>query len=1147
MSFVHLHNHTQYSLLDGACRVDRMIRLAVEYKMPAVAITDHGNLYGAIDFYKTAKKAGIKPIIGIEAYIINGDLGSEHSKSAIRHHIVLLAKDFTGYKNLIKLSSISFIEGFYYKPRINKELLKEYNEGLICLSACVKGEIPSLILNGREDEARETIKWYQEVFGDRFFIEIQDHGLDSEKQVMPVMISMAKEMGQQMVVTNDCHYLRREDHEAHDILLCIQTGKNLNDQNRLKYNTQELYFKSPEEMRQLFPDEEEAYANTVNIADMVDLELKYNKFLLPKIETPPEYKDMGEYLRKLCLEGVSAKYGEKTQEINERLDFELDIIHRMGFDGYFLVVKDLIDNARKQGVPVGPGRGSAAGSIVAYLLDITQIDPLRYGLLFERFLNPDRVNMPDIDIDFCAQGRSKVIDYIVQRYGRNSVTQVITFSTLGAKSVIKDVARVLMVPASEANNITKTIPFNIRSLEEAYAQSKDFAHLIDNNELYQSIYKHSLVLEGLIRQTGIHAAGLVIAPGDLTEYVPLTCSTQKDSDNNILVQYEGKWLEELKFLKIDILGLKTLTLIQKTIDLVKESQSVGIDIEDLDLKDKKVFQLLSKGQTDGIFQFESEGMRKYLIELKPNMFEDLIAMVALYRPGPMRFIDSFIARKHKREKVKYDHPIMEDTLKETYGVTVYQEQVMRISREMGNLTHGEADTLRKAMGKKKIELMAKFQRKFKEGAKENNVPERIADKIWQDWENFAQYAFNKSHATCYALVAYRTAWLKAHYPVEFMAALLSLEDDPAAIPIKIEVCKSMGIKILPPNINRSGKEFSVKGKEVLFGLKAIKNLGEAAINAIVEERLKNGPYNCIFNFCSRLDSSAVNKTVLESLIASGSMDDLEGTRAQKWAVIETALSFNTGAQRDKRIGQTSLFDIITTDTQKEDYYPPLPVDEPWAYAFQLEREKAVLGFYMGGHPLYEYRSLIKYLTNANSLEEMGKSNHDLVLMGIVSGITKKRNSKGDPIAFIEFEDLAGRFEVALFNSDCDKHLPKLSSGKIFVIFGTKSNFNGNDESKLRIIPSNIISLQELPLRLRGEILLNIQQQRFSTKLVEEFARYAANARGEFILKTNVTLEDGDTYKLESQKRIFPTNAILQWMEEEKLDFSLRLKVEEKSS
>lgn len=943
MSFVHLHNHTQYSLLDGACRVDRMVALAKEYGMPAVAITDHGNLYGVIDFYKQATKAGLKPIIGTEAYIINGELDSEHSKSDTRHHLVLLAENITGYKNLIKLSSISFIDGFYYKPRISKSLLEKYSEGLICLSACVKGEIASLLSNGREDEARESVQWYQRVFGDRYFIEIQNHGLDVEKAVMPALIKLAKEMGQAMVLTNDCHYVRKEDHEAHDILLCIQTGKTFNDPGRMKYNTDQLYFKSPQEMKELFPEEEEAYANTLKIAQMIDLELKYDKFLLPEIETPPEFEDMGCYLRALCEESAKKKYPEMTQEVRTRIDFELDVIHGMGFDGYYLVVKDLIDNALKQGVPVGPGRGSGAGSIIAYLLGITQIDPIRYGLLFERFLNPDRISMPDFDIDFCAQKRGRVIDYIVQKYGRNSVTQIITFSTLGAKSVIKDVARVLMVPASEANNITKTIPVN-KNLEESYKESPEFRHLIDNNELYQSIYKHSLVLEGLIRQTGIHAAGLVIAPGDLTDYIPLTCSTQKDAENNILVQYEGRWLDELKFLKMDILGLKTLTLIQKTVDLAQISQGAEIDIDNLDLTDKKVYRLLSNGDTDGVFQFESDGMRKYLMELKPNMFEDLIAMVALYRPGPMKFIDTYIARKHKRERVTYDHPVMEKTLKETYGVTVYQEQVMRISIEMGKFTRGQADTLRKAMSKKSLDMLMQFQQRFSEGAQGNGVSPQVADKIWNDWLDFAQYAFNKSHATCYALVAYRTAWLKAHYPVEFMAALLSLEDDSTKIPIKIEVCKTMDIKILPPNINRSDKEFSVRGKEVMFGLKAIKNLGEAAIAAIVEDRNQNGPYSSIFSFCGRLDSSAVNKTVLESLIASGSMDDLEGNRAQKWAVIEQALSLSSGAQKDKRVGQTSLFDLLSTDSQPMNIIHPCQWKNPGAMPTNLKKKKRCWGF-----------------------------------------------------------------------------------------------------------------------------------------------------------------------------------------------------------
>ncbi len=1139
MSFVHLHNHTQYSLLDGACRVDRMIKLAKEYGMPAVAITDHGNLYGAIDFYKAATKEGLKPIIGTEAYIINGELDSDHHKNDIRYHLILLAQNFTGYKNLMKLSSYSFIDGFYYKPRISKSLLEKHSEGLICLSACVKGEIPSLLLNGRKEEAREAVGWYQNVFGERYFIEIQDHGLEPEREAIPQLIALAKEMNQKMVVTNDCHYLRKEDREAHDILLCIQTGKNLNDPGRMRYNTDQLYFKSPEEMKELFPEEPEAYENTLKIAEMVDLELRYDKFLLPEIETPPEFGEMGEYLRWLCDEGSKAKYPEITDAIRARIDFELDVIHRMGFDGYYLVVKDLIDNARKQGVPVGPGRGSGAGSIVAYLLDITQIDPMRYGLLFERFLNPDRISMPDFDIDFCAQKRGQVIDYIVQKYGRESVTQIVTFSTLGAKSVIKDVARVLMVPAAEANIITKTIPTN-KNLEEAYKESPEFKHLIDNNELYQSIYKHSIVLEGLIRQTGIHAAGLVIAPGDLKEYIPLSCSTQKDAENNILVQYEGKWLDELKFLKMDILGLKTLTLIQKTVDLVRQSHGVELDIDNLELTDKQVYKLLGNGDTDGIFQFESEGMRKYLIDLKPNMFEDLIAMVALYRPGPMRFIDTYIARKHKREKVAYDHPIMEETLKETYGVTVYQEQVMRISIEMAGFTRGQADTLRKAMSKKSLDMLMQFQQQFRDGAMQNGVKEKVADKIWNDWGDFAQYAFNKSHATCYALVAYRTAWLKAHYPVEFMAALLSLEDDPAKVPVKIEVCRAMGIKIIPPNINRSDREFSVRENEVLFGLKAIKNIGEAAINAIVEEREKNGQFANVFNFCSRLDSGAVNKTVLESLIASGAMDELEGSRAQKWAAIEQALSFSTGEQRDKKIGQTSLFDIITEDDQATDYYPPLPVEDPWSYAYQLEKEKEVLGFYMGGHPLYEYSTLIRHLTNADSQTAKTKNGQDLVLAGIVSAITRKRDNKGNPYAFVEFEDLAGRFELALFNQDYQDHFNKLSTGSIFLIFGHRSGFNGNEENMLRVSPNKLFALSDLPAALKGELRLSIDQEGFSPEFVSEFEHLTGKSRGAFAVKTTLVLSDGDKITLEAQNRIFPANELLKWLEDCKIEIQLRL-------
>lgn len=1140
MSFVHLHNHSQYSLLDGACRVDRMVKLALELKMPAVAITDHGNLFGVIDFYNCAKKAGIKPIIGIEAYIINGELEQETSKNDLRYHLILLAMDFTGYKNLMKLSSQSYIKGFYYKPRISKSLLEKHSEGIICLSACIKGEIASLLLNGREQEAKESAMWYKNLFGDRYYLEIQNHQLEQEKSVMPKMIALAKACDIPLVLTNDCHYLHQEDHEAHDILLCIQTGKLLNDPARMRYNTTQLYFKTPDEMREIFPEVPEAYENTLKIAERIDLELQYDKFLLPKVDTPEEFPQMGDYLKHLCYEAAHNKYPQMTKEVEERIEYELGVIKRMGFEGYFLVVKDIIDSARMRDVPVGPGRGSAAGSIIAYLLDITKIDPIKYGLLFERFLNPDRISMPDIDIDFCAQGRGKVIDFIVQKYNRESVTQIITFGTLGAKSVIKDVARVLSVPAADANTITKTIPGMVKNLEEAQKQFPEFVSLINQNELYQSILKHSIVLEGLIRQTGIHAAGVVIAPGDLTDYVPLACSIQKDGEKVILVQYEGKWLDELRMLKMDILGLKTLTLIKKTIDLVRESHNTEIDIDSLPLDDKKVFAMLSKGETDGVFQFESDGMRKYLTDLKPNMFEDLIAMVALYRPGPMQFIDSYIARKHGKEKVSYDHPLVENALKGTYGVTIYQEQVMQISRELGGLSGGEADTLRKAMGKKNSELMMKFREKIIAGAAQNGVPASTIEKIWQDWLRFAEYAFNKSHATCYALVAYQTAWLKAHYPVEFMAALLSLEDNPADVPIKIEVCKNMGINIIPPNINRSNAEFSVHDRDVLFGLRAIKNLGESAMKAIIEDRESNGTYGNIFNFCSRLDSSSVNKTVLESLIASGAMDELEGSRAQKWAVIEQALAFSSGEQKDRKKGQTTLFDLIADDDNDDDYYPPLPSIEDWTYLHQLDKEKSVLGFYMSGHPLFEYRNLVQKLCNANSISGKAK-NGELQLVGIVSNIVNKKDNRGNPIAFIEMEDLNGRFEVPLFNKDYARYFGMIQIGKVYYLIGNKSGFNGNDDGILRVIPAEFIAFENLPSQLRGTLRLKLNFDQIRKGALIEITNWTKHKQGLFSLQVEVESSDSEIYVLETKQGIFADNSVLVWLENQKINFKLEIR------
>lgn len=1140
MSFVHLHNHTQYSLLDGACRVDKILAAAKEYGMPALAMTDHGNMFGAIDFYNSANKIGIKPIIGIEAYIINKDFNDETSKTDKRHHLILLAMNETGYKNLLKLTSKSYLEGFYYKPRINKQLLAEYSEGLICLSACVKGEICSHLYNHQYNQAVQAAKWYKDVFGDRYYLELQDHDLEIEKQSMPQVIKVAKELSIPLVLTNDCHYIQQSDSEAHDILLCIQRSKSLNDPNRMRYETNQLYFRSPEEMKLIYPEVPEAYHNTMEIAERIDLKLVYDNFLLPEIETPAPYKDMGEYLKALCVEGIKTKYAESTPEIISRLEYELDVVGKTGFNGYFLVVKDLIDNARLQNVPVGPGRGSGAGSIISYLLNITKVDPLKYNLMFERFLNPDRISMPDIDIDFCAQGRSKVLDYVVQKYGRNSVTQIITYSTLGAKSVIKDVARVLGVSANEANRLTKLIPAQAKSLDEALAKSIEFSQAMNSNDINISILQHSLVLEGLIRQTGIHAAGVVIVPGDLTDYVPLATGNQKDSENSVLVQYEGKFLEQLKLLKMDFLGLKTLTLIFKTIDLIKAAQDVKIDIDALPLDDKITYELLANGYTDGVFQFESDGMKKYLIELGPNKFEDLIVMVALYRPGPMANIDVYIRRKHGQEKIVFDHPLLENALKETYGVPVYQEQIMQLSREMGGLSGSEADSLRHAMSKKKADLMATFRKKFKDGALANNVPEKVIDKIWEDWTAFAEYAFNKSHATCYALVAYQTAWLKAHYPVEFMAALLSLEDNSDKIPYFLDECRRMGIDIVPPNVNTSDCEFTVKNNQIYFGLRAIKNVGEAAIKAIVSEREKNGEYKTIVEFCKRLDSFAVNKSVLESLIASGAMDTLEGTRAQKWQIIEPALELAYDHQRETKRGQTLLFDIIENEEAAAEYELKLPEVDNWTYMQQLEYEKGVLGFYLSGHPLEPAQDLINLVTTPRNKQNESTSNgNDLHLIGVVSEIVKKRDNKGNPIAFVEMEDLIGKFEVSLFKGDIDKFLPQLEMGKVYYVYGQKSQFNSTDESSLKLLPKKVIAFDALPYCLKGDLSMFIDETKINAELLDMMNKIKTQTTGHFNLSISVKTNKYNNITLKPQSiSFFPTPEFLAWCK--KNDIRIRL-------
>ena len=1101
MAFIHLHNHTQYSLLDGACRIDKMIAKAKDFGMPAVAMTDHGNMFGVIDFYNKARKEGIKPIIGIEAYIINHEFDEPEAKKDIRHHLVLLAQNLQGYKNLMKLTSKSFLKGFYYKPRINKRLLAKYSEGIICLSACLKGEIPHLLLNGDRQKAEEVVNFYKNIFPGKFYLEIQDHGIEEEKIVAPLIIDLARDTNTPLVVTNDCHYLNKKDSEAHDVLLCIQMGKSLSDTNRMKYNTNQLYFKSEEEMRQLFPQQSEAYDNTMKIAEQIDLELDYKNFLFPKIDIPEGYTDSKEYLKYLCYEASKIRYPEINDEIKQRIDYELSVINKMGYNEYFLIVKDFCDAARKMDVPVGPGRGSAVGSVVSYLLGITQIEPMRYGLFFERFLNPDRIGMPDIDIDFCAEGRSKIIDYVVNKYGRESVAQIITFGTLGAKSVIKDVARVMDLPAATANEITKLIPSTPRiSLDKALKQSKEFADKMAENDVFSSILTYSKVLEGLVRHTGVHAAGVVIGPGNLSDYVPLATSTQKGSEMAVLVQYEGRWLDDLKMLKMDFLGLRTLTLIKKSVKFIKESQNVDVDINNVDITDVMTFELLSNGQTDGVFQFESGGMKKYLSSLKPNKFEDIIAMVALYRPGPMQFIETFINRKQGKEKITFSHQLTENSLKETYGVTVYQEQVMQIARDMGGLSGAEADTLRKAISKKKLKTMEELKIKFVEGASRNGVKPHIIETIWNNWLDFANYAFNKSHATAYAYIAFQTAYLKAHFPVEFMAALLSLEDNPSKIPYFVDECKAMEIEVIPPNINESQNEFIVNGKKILFGLRAIKNVGCAAINAMIKDRNENGEYKTIFEFCARSDSMCVNKSVLESLIGSGAMDDMEGNRAQKYQVIENALEYGAGVQTEKKRGQMMFFDAFQDEEEENDFQPKLPLIHDWSLHEKLKYEKMVLGYYLSGHPLNQYREIIDYFVNVSSdLSEksLDKIPTKLSIAGVVAEVIKKTDKKGNPFAIIILEDLNGKFEITLFREDYLKYIQYMKEGQELFILGKKSNYSNGGDKILRIIPTKIMHFDELQKGLSGEVYLKIKEDDFSDDFSNDLKNYLKENKGNF--------------------------------------------------
>lgn len=1075
--FVHLHNHTQYSLLDGANKVSDLLKLAKKMKMPAMAITDHGNMFGAIDFYRTAQKAGVKPIIGCEVYV------AEHSRfdrSPVRsqnrtYHLVLLCKNHQGYQNLMTLVSSGYLEGFYRKPRIDFELLSKHSEGLVCLSACLQGEVASSIFHEKPKEAETRALRYADLFGEgHFYLEIQDHNLEAEDQVRPDIVRLAARTGLPLVATNDCHYLQKNHAKAHDALLCLQTGKLISDTDRMKYETSELYVKSPDEMKHLFRHAPTSIENTVRIADMCNLELEFGKLKLPRFPLPAGFDNADRYLMSLCQEGLTLRYAKITDAINHRLDYELGVIEQMGYAGYFLIVRDFIQFARNNDIPVGPGRGSAAGSLVSYCLRITNIDPLKYDLLFERFLNPERISMPDIDIDFADRGRDRVIAYVIDKYGKDNVAQIITFGSMAARAVVRDVGRVMGLPYGEVDTIAKLVPMEIGiTLKEALKKEPRLEMLTKKDERIKTLLEYSQILEGLSRHASTHAAGVVIAPDKLTNWVPL----YKSSKDEITTQYDMHGVEALGLLKMDFLGLRTLTVLQDSLTFIRETRGIEIDLDNLPLDDRKTYELFGEGRTIGLFQFESSGMRDYLRKLKPERLEDLGAMNALYRPGPLDAgtVDDYISRKHGRTKVMYAHPLLEPILQETYGVIVFQEQVMRIATDLGGFTLGEADNLRKAMGKKQAVLMAKQKEQFLAGCIVNRITPSKSAEIFDLMETFARYGFVKAHAYGYALVAYQTGFLKAHYPIEFMAALLTSEANSSDRLVQLmRECKEMGIELIPPDINESEVDFNPNGQKINFALGAIKNVGRTAVKSIVDVRNSGGPFTNIFDFAERIDARAVNRRALEGFIDAGAFDCIEPHRASLHEGVDLIMNFSQRAQADRTLGQTSLFGGESGEVLRP---PTLPPQSPWTSSERLRREKAALGVYVSGHPLERHkRCLHVWSVPLDELERHGDRT-EISVGGIISSLTQKYDKKGNRFAIVLLEDFTSAIEV-LFFSDCfEKNESLLVVDKMVIISGQLSTREG-ERPKVRA--TKVIPLQDgwnqpqlsLSLKLRRDTLAN---------------------------------------------------------------------------
>jgi len=1102
--YVPLHVHSEYSLLDGAIKIKELIEQANAFKMPAVAVTDHGNLFGAVEFYRLATKAGIKPIIGCEVYVAPGSRldkkqGSDSEESSF--HLILLARDNNGYRNLVTLVTKAYTEGFYYKPRIDSALLEQYSGGLIGLSACLKGEIPFYLRNGMVDKAREKALEYKHILGpENFYLEVQDNGIPEQEQVNRKLVELSKELHIGLVATNDCHYMKQEDARAHDILLCIQTGKTVNDKNRMHFTSDNFYFKSPEEMKNAFKDIPEAVLNTRAIAERCNVTFSLGRTLLPKYELE-NGKTPDSLLETLAFEGMLSRLGKDPgKQYTDRLRVELDIIKKMDYSSYFLIVWDFISYAKKKGIPVGPGRGSAAGSIVSFCLGITDIDPVKYNLLFERFLNPERISMPDIDVDFCKDRRAEVIAYVAERYGKDHVAQIITFGTMAAKAAIRDVGRALEIPYGEVDKIAKLIPNTLNiTIDETLKIEPQFKALYNSNPRIKELIDNAVRLEGLCRHASTHAAGVVISPAPLTDYTPLY---RNPSDGSIVTQFDMASIERIGLLKFDFLGLKTLTVIDKTLQYIRDNGK-EFSLKDISFQDKQTYDLLSSGNTTGIFQLESAGMRDLLVKMTPDRFEDLIAIVALYRPGPIGsgMIDEFIKRKKGKIPVKYDLPQLKEILDETYGVILYQEQVMSIANKLANFTMGQADILRKAMGKKRPEEMEKQKEAFINGAIAKGITEKKAIKIFDLMALFAEYGFNKSHSAAYAYVTYETAYLKTHFPVEFMAATLSADMDNTDKIVKfIAGCREMGIAILPPDINMSGKEFKVVGSSIRFGLEAVKGVGSSAIEAIIESRDTDGPFSSISNFLERADQRRVNKKVVESLIKAGAFDSTGTTRAQAMEFMNRVLNGGSRAHSARAHGQQSIFGDSAEEAGNI---------EDWGTEEILRHEKESLGFYITGHPLTKYdKELEKIGTKRISELDEIPDGQEVKIGGILTTIRKiQTKSKAELMAYCTVEDPSGNVEIIIFPDLYKASMTILQKDESVLVKGTVDK----TEKGLKIVSSDITLLDTLVTKLgqKAEISLklplndNVHLQTLKSVLL-------SNGKGRYPLYLRVFYKETET-------------------------------------